>query len=174
MKPVIKIALSQGIDIHVLCYSQEELERQSIAHICFKGSTLIQIASEQWGCYSIFRTHSIRQCHYSNQPSLLSTRLLRHVIFTFLNLHDGYCDEENNIPECKNDGGDCSLNHTLGIFLVDGNIIGVEQYKNDTWTNSIIQIVSSIISLTALNVNRASCCRHLLFICTDIFTHARL
>ena len=27
MKPVIKIALSQGIDIHVLCYSQEELER---------------------------------------------------------------------------------------------------------------------------------------------------
>ena len=42
-----------------------------------------------------------------------------------------------------------SLNNTLGVLLVDNKIIGVEQHKKDTWTNSIIQIVSSIISLIA-------------------------
>ena len=60
---------------------------------------------------------------------------------------DGYCNAEYNTEECKRDGGDCiSENAAAGLF-VNGQLISIEEYKQDTRTYSIIQTVSSIASL---------------------------
>ena len=61
---------------------------------------------------------------------------------------NGYCDDEYNTQECKNDGGDCSTS-SGGFLLVGGKLIGVGEYQKNTRTYSIIQIISSTISVLA-------------------------
>ena len=39
--------------------------------------------------------------------------------------------------ECAYDGGDCSLSNEVGQLLIDGNVVNVEKYKQNTRTNSI-------------------------------------
>ena len=51
--------------------------------------------------------------------------------------------------ECAYDGGDCSLSNEVGQLLIDGNVVNVEKYKQNTRTNSITQIISSMISFVS-------------------------
>ena len=62
---------------------------------------------------------------------------------------DGYCQEEYNTQECKNDGGDCSSILDGRVLYLDGKLVGLEKYLQNTRTYSILQTVSSIISLIA-------------------------
>ena len=62
---------------------------------------------------------------------------------------DDSCHEEYNSMECAYDGGDCSLSNEVGLLLVDGNVVNVERYKQNTRTYSIIQIISSMISFVS-------------------------
>ena len=62
---------------------------------------------------------------------------------------NGECNEVYNTTECRNDGGDCILTDvTSGLFL-NGKFVSIEDYKADTQTYSIIQSLSSVISLFA-------------------------
>ena len=64
---------------------------------------------------------------------------------------NGYCDDEYNTEECKNDGSDCLSNKaTIGqVLFIGGDLVTAEQYRQNTRLYSIVQTFSSIISLLA-------------------------
>jgi len=65
---------------------------------------------------------------------------------------DGDCNDDYNIPECQFDGGDCINEEQIiavSYAFVNGDLVSIKTYRNDTQAYATIQTVSSVISLIA-------------------------